>query len=129
MISMQSILTPTDNPYDTSPGSENGVDRELRDAQIDLRMSEIEEARDVLQMIYDGRGQEVARQNLRRKGNKGASSHGIDGVDWARWKEGFYMDNVTAMGHSFGAATCIEMLRHDDRFNWLSQGIILDIWG
>lgn len=33
------------------------------------------------------------------------------------------------LGHSFGAATTIEVLRHQDRFQFVSQGIIYDIWG
>jgi len=33
------------------------------------------------------------------------------------------------VGHSFGAATTVEVLRHTDRFSWVSQGIIYDIWG
>lgn len=33
-------------------------------------------------------------------------------------------------GHSFGAATTIEVLRHqDDMFPFISQGIIYDPWG
>jgi len=33
------------------------------------------------------------------------------------------------LGHSFGAATTVEVLRHQDRFNFVGQGIIYDIWG
>lgn len=120
---------PKDNPYDTAPANEGGVDRDLRDAQIDLRMAEMEEARYVLQRIHDGHGVEIAEKNLRRKGFRGGSSIGLEGIDWQKWKEGFFLEDVTALGHSFGAATVVEMLRHDDRFTWLSQGIILDIWG
>lgn len=122
-------LFPKDNPSDTSPHNEKGVDRELRSAQIALRMAEIEEAYNVIQDICGGKGQEVADRNLRRKGFKGASSHGLDGIDWTRWKDRVRLDYVTAAGHSFGAATCVEILRHDTRFNYISQGIIYDIWG
>jgi platelet-activating factor acetylhydrolase len=31
------------------------------------------------------------------------------------------------IGHSFGAATTVEALRHLDRFQWVSQGIMYDI--
>lgn len=122
-------LFPKDNPSDTSPHNEKGVDRELRSAQIALRMAEIGEAYDVLQEICKGKGQEVADRNLRRKGYKGASSKGLDGIDWTRWKDRIRLDYVTAAGHSFGAATVVEILRHDSRFNYVSQGIIYDIWG
>jgi platelet-activating factor acetylhydrolase len=32
------------------------------------------------------------------------------------------------LGHSFGAATTVEALRHKDRFQFIGQGIIYDIW-
>jgi len=122
------MLTVTDNPYDTSPNTDKGVDRPLRDGQLDLRISELEEAFQVMRHIGHGEGEMIARENLRKKGYKGASSHGLKGVDWASWKDRIYTEKVTALGHSFGAATVVEMLRHQDRFNWFSQGIILDIW-
>jgi platelet-activating factor acetylhydrolase len=33
------------------------------------------------------------------------------------------------LGHSFGAATTVEVLRHQDRSTYIGQGIIYDIWG
>lgn len=64
---------PLGNPHDTSPNNEKGVDRELRDAQIDLRSAEISEAYDVVCRIVRGEGGAVARQNLRGKGFRGGS--------------------------------------------------------
>ncbi|KAK3621883.1 hypothetical protein LTR56_014987 [Elasticomyces elasticus] len=122
-------IFPKDNPYDTSPAGGKGVDTELRAAQIDLRMAELEEAYGVLSEMHRGEGDKIAERNMRRKGFKGSSSHGLDGVDWIRWKDRFSLDNVTACGHSFGAATVTEMLRHTDRFTYITQGIIYDIWG
>ncbi|EMD01054.1 hypothetical protein BAUCODRAFT_50008, partial [Baudoinia panamericana UAMH 10762] len=122
-------IFPKDNPYDTSPHSEGGVDRELRAAQIDLRMAELEEAYYVMCEIHRGEGHNVAKRNLRTKGYKASSSHGLKGVDWSKWKNRFHLDYVTACGHSFGAATVTEILRHSDRFPFVSQGIIYDIWG
>lgn len=120
---------PKDNPYDTSPHSDKGVDKELRKAQVELRMAELEEAYGVMQQINAGNGQVIADRNLRRKGYKASSSQGLEGVQWDRWKGRIHLHHVTACGHSFGAATVTEMLRHDDRFNYISQGIIYDIWG
>lgn len=120
-------IFPKDNPLDTSPHGK--VDSGLRKAQIDLRLAELEEAYHLMTEIHAGGGQGIADRNLRRKGYKSASSRGLDGIDWSRWKDRFHLHNVTACGHSFGAATVVEMLRHDDRFNYLSQGIIYDIWG
>lgn len=83
----------------------------------------------MLKDISDGKGAEVGRQNLRRDGNIGASSRGLEGVDWDSWKGRFHLKQVTILGHSFGAATAVEVLRHADRFQWVGQGIIYDIWG
>jgi len=117
-------LFPRGNHSDTSPRNKKGVDAELRAAQTDLRMAELEEAYAIMKEIYAGRGQLIADRNLRQKGYKASSSHGLEGVDWARWQGRFRLDRVTACGHSFGAATVVEMLRHSDRFEYLSQGIV-----
>lgn len=121
-------LWPVDNPFDTYPNSDEGVERELRDAQIALRLAELEEAYSVVCQIANGNGQDIAHQNLRRNGYVGSSSIGLDGVDWTRWKGRIRLDHVTACGHSFGAATVVDMLRKQDRFPYLSQGIIYDTW-
>ncbi|CAK4032819.1 platelet-activating factor acetylhydrolase-like [Lecanosticta acicola] len=122
-------IFPLDNPFDTAPNNDKGVDRELREAQIELRMAELEEAYSVMCELNNGHGQMIAGRNLRKEGYKGSSKHGLKGIDWQRWKDRLRTDHVTICGHSFGAATAVEMLRHDDRFNYISQGIIYDIWG
>jgi platelet-activating factor acetylhydrolase len=120
---------PEGNAKDTSPNNPQGVDEKLRSAQIQLRLAEIEEAYHIMCLIHDGKGVEVAKANLRRQGNIGSSSRGLDGVDWASWKGRFHLQQVTMLGHSFGAATTIEVLRHSDRFPHISQGILYDPWG
>ncbi|KAF4542426.1 Platelet-activating factor acetylhydrolase [Lasiodiplodia theobromae] len=124
-------IFPKGNPIDTSPHAEKGVDRELRAAQIAFRLAEIEEAYAVLREINHGAGDRVAAANLRTKGYRGASSRGLEGVDWASWRERFHLRDVTVVGHSFGAATTVEMLREKqrERFHWVGQGIMYDIWG
>lgn len=122
-------IWPKGNPYDTSPQNKQGVDKELRAAQIEMRLAEIEAAYHVLRRINEGQGALVAEKNLRRKGNIGSSSRGLEGVDWDKWKNRFDCDDVTMMGHSFGGATSVEALRQRKRFPYFSQGIILDIWG
>lgn len=79
---------------DTSPNNEDGVDRELRDAQIELRLCELEEAYRVLKKICAGEGEEIARQNLRGEGYLGGTSRGLDGVHWEQWKNRFHVDKV-----------------------------------
>ena len=122
-------LFPKDNPYDTGPHNDQGVDTELREAQIGLRVAELDEAYAIVCEIVDGKGEQVAKRNLRRKGFKASSSHGLEGIDWQRWKDRVRLDHVTAAGHSFGAATIVEMLRQGDQFSFISQGILYDIWG
>lgn len=122
-------IFPKDNPMDTSPNNDKGVDTELRRAQMDLRMAELEEAFSVLREINDGHGKMIADRNLRQRPYKGSSSHGLQGVDWSQWKDRMQMHHVTMAGHSFGAATTVEVLRSHGRFDYVSQGIIYDIWG
>ena len=122
-------MFPQDNPMDSGPNNPKGVDTELRAAQVELRMAELEEAMKVMRIIASGNGQQIADRNLRRKGFKGASSFGLEGVDWAGWKGRVKLDHITACGHSFGSATVVEMLRSHDRFPYFTQAIILDIWG
>lgn len=122
-------IFPKDNPGDTGPNNEKGVDHELRNAQLDLRSAEIAEAFKVLEVLVSGNGQLIADRNLRQKGYKASSSHGLERVEWARWKDRVHLRNVTACGHSFGAATVTNMLRQPENWPWFTQGIIYDIWG
>ncbi|KAJ4399333.1 hypothetical protein N0V91_009522 [Didymella pomorum] len=122
-------IFPKGNRKDTAPNNEQGVDQELRNAQIELRLCELEEAYNVLKKICSGDGEEVARQNLRSEGFVGGSSRGLKGVNWQQWKHRFHIDKMTIAGHSFGAATVVEVLRHTDRFKNVQAGIIYDIWG
>ncbi|KAK2048199.1 platelet-activating factor acetylhydrolase [Colletotrichum somersetense] len=121
-------LFPKDNAQDTAPHNARGVDMELRTAQIEMRMTEMEEAYRILGYINSGRGHEVEAMNLRRKGNVASSSKGLTGVMWEDWKDRMFLDNVTIMGHSFGGATTVEALRTES-LTWVGQGIILDAWG
>lgn len=100
---------PQRNPRDTSPGNESGINSELRGAQIQLRLAEIEEAYHSISVTHDGKGKSIAAANLRTKspGRKGGSSRGLDGIDWASWKDRFHLHQVTMLGHSFGGATVI----------------------
>lgn len=121
-------LFPKDNAQDTAPHNAKGVDRELRTAQIAMRMAEIEEAYHILGEINGGRGGEVAASNMRKKGYVASSSKGLLGIDWDEWTDRMLLDNVTIMGHSFGGATAIQCLRTRS-LTWVGQGIALDAWG
>jgi len=71
----------------------------------------------------------MVKQNLRRKEYIGAGFRGLDGVDWSTWKDRFHCKRVIIAGHSFDAATTVEVLRNADRFKYMEQGIVYDIWG
>ncbi|KAI1209664.1 platelet-activating factor acetylhydrolase [Annulohypoxylon truncatum] len=122
-------IFPQENAQDTSPHNAGGVDTELRYAQIEMRMSEIEEAYHVLELLHNGQGVWIYENNLRKKGNVGSSSKGLEGVDWSDWEGRLLLGNVTAMGHSFGGSTAVEIVRESDRFSYIGQGILLDAWG
>ncbi|KAH8723190.1 platelet-activating factor acetylhydrolase, isoform II-domain-containing protein [Phaeosphaeriaceae sp. PMI808] len=122
-------IFPKNNPKDTSPNNELGVDRELRNAQIEMRLCELEEAYRVLKIICAGDGDQIAQRNLRGQDYVGGSSLGLNGIDWSQWKNRFHVEKMTMAGHSFGAATVVEVLRHIDRFKNVQAGIIYDIWG
>lgn len=121
-------ILPKDNAQDTSPHNPQGVDKVLRSAQIELRQEEIKEAFYVIGLINEGRGEEVAKMNLRKKGNIGSSSMGLTGIEWQDWKGSMFLNNVSMMGHSFGGATTVHLCR-DDTLTWLGSGLILDAWG
>ncbi|KAH0492389.1 hypothetical protein TgHK011_007347 [Trichoderma gracile] len=121
-------ILPKDNAQDTRPHNSRGVDRTLRSAQIVLRQEEIKEAYYILDLINSGHGADVAAMNLRKKGNVGSSSLGLNGINWDNWKDSMFLNNVTMMGHSFGGATTVQTCR-DDSLEWLGQGVILDAWG
>jgi platelet-activating factor acetylhydrolase len=116
------FIFPKHNPYDTRPSNEQGIDKELRSAQIDMRIAELEEAYDVVKAIVEGNGTAIAEQNLLNADGIGASSRGTDGVDWNCWTGKVSLSQITMIGHSFGAAATVEILRQPDRFQWVGQG-------
>ena len=124
---MVDFIFSMDDKYDTSPDHE--IDHELREAQIDLRLAELDEAYHIMTQISEGKGGKFKERNLRKRGVPGASSQGLDGVDFTTFSSRLHCDNVTMIGHSFGSATTVEMLRRSEHFPYISQAIIYDIWG
>ncbi|KAI0843936.1 platelet-activating factor acetylhydrolase, isoform II-domain-containing protein [Daldinia vernicosa] len=122
-------IFPPDNALDTSPNNARGVDTELRHAQIEMRMSEIGEAYYVLELLNNGQGDLVYKNNLRKKGNAGSSSKGLEVINWSDCDGRLLLSNVTVMGHPFGGATTVEIVRQNDRFPYIGQGIFRDAWG
>ncbi|KAK5202567.1 hypothetical protein LTR41_011686 [Exophiala xenobiotica] len=121
------FVFPKDDKFDTTPGHE--VDKELRRAQVDLRLAEIHEAYQDMQEICAGHGDAVTARNLRLNCAVDASKAGLEGIDWSSWKDRFHTQGVTIVGHSFGGTTTVSLLRHRHKFNYITQGIVYDIWG
>lgn len=119
-------IIPAFDKYDTAPS--HHVDQELREAQVNLRVAEIDETYRIMVEIASGRGEELKEVNLRTPGRVGASSQGLEGIDFTEWENRFHLDHVTMVGHSFGAATTVKMLRCKNH-EYLTQGIVYDIWG
>lgn len=116
-------LFPKGNAQDTSPRNPDGVDKELREAQIEMRLAKIDEAYYILGLVNSGNGEQVRRDNLRRRGNVGSSSVGLDGINWDDWRGRLDLECVTMVGHSFGGATTVQALR-STKFPWITQGIL-----
>lgn len=89
---------------------------DMRKAQLDLRQSEVLEAVDVLRQLNDGLGERLAEQSTRP----------IDAVNsqLTEWKGKLDLANMWALGHSFGGATCIELLRRET--SPFTHAVVLD---
>ncbi|GAA5859818.1 hypothetical protein JCM1840_006468 [Sporobolomyces johnsonii] len=95
----------------------------FRAAQLLLRQSEIRFVLEILTRLNAGEGASVAKQNRR----KDLGGEGVVGMWLAGWKGRLAMDrDVSASGHSFGAATTIQLLRAGT-FPF-ARGIALDPW-
>lgn len=121
------FIFPENDRYDTAPTHD--VDTKLRQAQIQLRTAEIDEVYFLMCEICAGRGEELKDLNVRTKGTPGVSSIGLAGIDFSTWKDRFHTTNVSLIGHSFGSATAVDMLRSQGTYPYLTQGCLYDIWG
>jgi platelet-activating factor acetylhydrolase len=81
-------------------------------------------------MIRNGEGEAITRSTFDDLGTLDLAHVAWKAlVDWQSWIGRFHLEQVTIAGHSFGAATVVEVLRHTDRFQFAGQVIIYDIWG
>ena len=65
-------------------------------AQLNFREAEVQETLRVLQLINDGKGAEIYKQNPRNEGQ-----------DLAMWEDRLNMNEITMAGHSFGATLAV----------------------
>lgn len=98
---------------------ENGEETtiwDMRKSQLNLRKVEMLEALDVLHQLNQGKGDQLAQASTRSIDNKQA--------ELSQWKSRLDMDNIWALGHSYGGATSIEILR--DQSAPFTHAIVLD---
>ena len=98
---------------------ENGEETtiwDMRKSQVNLRKVEVLEALDVLRQINQGNGDQLAQDSTRPFDNKL--------TQLSQWKSKLDIDNVWALGHSYGGATSIEILR--DESAPFTHAIVLD---
>lgn len=79
---------------------------EMRTVQLKLRQAEVLEALHVLEKIDSGEGDGLVRASTVRAGQEGAKL--------SEWKGKLDMASTWMLGHSFGGATAIEMIRTDE---------------
>lgn len=108
-------IFPKDNAQDTSPHNQRGIDHDLSNAQIEMRMTEIAEAYHALQLINTNQGELM----FKRSGK----------INWADWVGWMRLDKVIMRDHSFGGATTVQLAREQERYPWISKGTLLDAWG
>lgn len=103
---------------DKGPGGESpGSLWEMRTAQLELRQAEVLEAAHLLDQLDKGQGELLA----------GTSTRAVDGkATLAEWKGRLDLDNMWALGHSFGGATSIELIRKPD--SPFTHALVLDPW-
>lgn len=118
--------------------SENPSDKEmqLRQDQLAMRRAEIEECLHIMRRINAGEGAEVSARSTRglgrKLGGKRNSSGGpADSLELhperlAGWKGRMDTDYPCLVGHSFGGATVLEMLRMPEPS--FPYAIVLDPW-
>lgn len=89
---------------------------DMRKSQVNLRKVEMLEAYNLLHQLNQGEGDRLAKQSTRPIDNAQAKL--------SQWKSRLDMDNIWALGHSYGGATSIEILR--DPSAPFTHAIVLD---
>lgn len=98
-------------------GEEKGSLQEMRVAQLELRQAEVLEVAHVLDQLNDGQGETLASSSTRPVDARAKLSE---------WKGRLDLKNLWALGHSFGGATSIELIRRPDTI--FTHALVLDPW-
>ncbi|SCZ90998.1 BZ3500_MvSof-1268-A1-R1_Chr1-3g02461 [Microbotryum saponariae] len=94
-----------------------------RREQLVMRLSEIEELVKTLSQINDGEGESLAQQNRRAPSNDPSY-----GKQLSEWKGRLDFGKMSMVGHSFGGATTLEVLRACSKRFEFTRGVVLDPW-
>ncbi|UZJ55080.1 hypothetical protein CBS101457_004400 [Exobasidium rhododendri] len=90
---------------------------EMRKAQLELRQCEVLEVVNVLKQLNEGKGDMLEASSSRPVDPKAKLSE---------WKGHLNLGNLWTLGHSFGGATSIELIRKPDSI--FTSAIVLDPW-
>lgn len=88
----------------------------LRKAQLELRQAEVLEALHLLDRLNAGQGSELEAESTCPAPSKT--------LGLAEWQNRLDLKSPWALGHSFGGATAIELLRKTD--SPFARGLVLD---
>lgn len=105
-----------DLEFDEKENGEETTIWDMRKSQVKLRKVEVLEALEVLHQLNQGNGDQLAQISTRLIDNKQAKL--------SQWKSRLDIDNVWALGHSYGGATSIEILR--DESAPFTHAVVLD---
>lgn len=91
---------------------------EMRKAQLALRQAEVLGALDILHDLNAGKADDIVSNNTLPKAD-------LSKIGLQDWRGRLDMDSVWMLGHSFGGATAIELLRSKAPFK---HALVLDPW-
>lgn len=98
-------------------GEDLGTSEEMRKIQLEIRQAEVLEAAHVLTLLNEGKGDEIAATSTRKVDEKAKLSE---------WKGRLDLPNLWAIGHSFGGATSIELIRKPNSI--FTHALVMDPW-
>ncbi|CEH18244.1 Phospholipase A2 (platelet-activating factor acetylhydrolase in humans) [Ceraceosorus bombacis] len=92
----------------------------MRKAQLELRQAEMLEALHVLKQLNVGEGEQLSLSSMRGGAKERTAA------ELPKWQGRLGVDQPWALGHSYGAGTCIEAIRKAD--SPFARSLILDPW-
>lgn len=109
----------------TKPGSSKGGKFDFRQAQLEMRRAELEEAVSVLQRINAGEGAKLLAAHTRQHGRQD-----LEKAKLAEWQDCLDLkDGITYMAHSFGGAAVLSSIALGSQSpTKVQRALLLDPW-